>query len=173
MQNDSEAIGARLKQARFAQGYASAREFSERLGVRYTTYYSWEKGTRPIPLSYIAIASQIMGVSLDHIVLGKEDGVQIPEDLKSRVQAAAEANNRSMNAEIIHRLQTTFQMDDYVPQENVHADEGDSFPVADLADIVARQTDLLEKQDILLREVLERLSKTSTNNKATSFDDLL
>lgn len=61
----------------------------------------------------------------------------MPEDLKARVQAAAEANNRSMNAEIIYRLQTTFEMDDYQPKVNAQPDTGHSVPdTDDLADVL-------------------------------------
>lgn len=35
-------------------------------------------------------------------------GLRMPDDLKARIQAAAEANNRSMNAEIVARLQDSF-----------------------------------------------------------------
>lgn len=35
-------------------------------------------------------------------------GLRMPPELKERVQAAAEANNRSMNAEIVSRLEATF-----------------------------------------------------------------
>ena len=34
--------------------------------------------------------------------------LRLPPDLKSRVEDAAKANNRSMNAEIVSRLQGTF-----------------------------------------------------------------
>lgn len=36
-------------------------------------------------------------------------GLRMPPDLKERVQKAAEASNRSMNAEIIARLEATFR----------------------------------------------------------------
>lgn len=35
-------------------------------------------------------------------------GLRMPPDLKARVKAAAEANNRSMNAEIVARLENSF-----------------------------------------------------------------
>lgn len=34
--------------------------------------------------------------------------LRIPEDLKSQIEGAAKANNRSMNAEIISRLEASF-----------------------------------------------------------------
>lgn len=39
-------------------------------------------------------------------------------ELKARIQTAAEANNRSMNAEIVHRLEASFT--DGCPAGDVH-----------------------------------------------------
>lgn len=36
-------------------------------------------------------------------------GLRIPPDLKERIQACARANNRSMHAEIIARLESSFE----------------------------------------------------------------
>jgi hypothetical protein len=38
--------------------------------------------------------------------------LRIPEALKDQVEASAKANNRSMNAEIISRLERSFDLDD-------------------------------------------------------------
>lgn len=38
--------------------------------------------------------------------------LRIPESLKDQVEASAKANNRSMNAEIISRLERSFDVDD-------------------------------------------------------------
>lgn len=35
-------------------------------------------------------------------------GLRMPDDLKARIQAAADENQRSMNAEIVSRLEQTF-----------------------------------------------------------------
>lgn len=87
-------------------------------------------------------------------------GVRMPPELKARIQAAAEASNRSMNAEIIYRLQMTFEMDDYVPKENVHTDSPELLLSADLTEIVARQNVLIEKQADLMRQLLHRLASS-------------
>jgi hypothetical protein len=68
----------------------------------------------------VAIASQV--VSLQKAVMSESEkrippfGLRLPPDLKEKVQAAAKANNRSMNAEIAVRLERTFhefsQMDE-------------------------------------------------------------
>jgi hypothetical protein len=39
-------------------------------------------------------------------------GLRLPSDLKLRVQEAAAANNRSMNAEIVARINASFKMED-------------------------------------------------------------
>ena len=60
-----------------------------------------------------------MVFSLHRVEMNKDDsrpltrdiapfGVRMPADLKARVQAAAEKNNRSMNAEIVARLENSF-----------------------------------------------------------------
>lgn len=50
--------------------------------------------------------------------------LRFPDGMRERIRAAAEENGRSMNAEIIYRLQTTLEMDDYVPGPNAHPDDG-------------------------------------------------
>lgn len=48
----------------------------------------------------------------DHMVLVNQPGQQfkarIPEDLHSRIKAAAQANRRSANAELVARLEASF-----------------------------------------------------------------
>jgi Arc-like DNA binding domain len=48
----------------------------------------------------------------DHMVLVNQPGHQfktrIPDDLHSRIRAAAKANNRSANAELVSRLEASF-----------------------------------------------------------------
>lgn len=48
--------------------------------------------------------------------------VRFPDGMRDRLKSEASANGRSLNAEIIHRLQETLAMDDYVPSENAHPD---------------------------------------------------
>lgn len=47
----------------------------------------------------------------------------IPASMKQRLEDAAHENRRSLSAEIISRLETTLEMDDYVPGPNVQTDE--------------------------------------------------
>ncbi|WP_104492730.1 Arc family DNA-binding protein [Paracoccus denitrificans] len=66
-------------------------------------------------------------------------GLRMPPDLKARVKAAAEANNRSMNAEIVSRLEETFLAESF-------ATTGKS------ADNLADIDDLAEKLVALIME---------------------
>lgn len=38
--------------------------------------------------------------------------LRLPEDLKSQIEASAKANGRSMNAEVLSRLERSFNLDD-------------------------------------------------------------
>lgn len=49
--------------------------------------------------------------------------IRMPERVKSALEEAARDNGRSLTAEIVHRLQETLEMDDYVPVQNAHPDE--------------------------------------------------
>lgn len=42
--------------------------------------------------------------------------------MRDRLKQAADANNRSVNAEVVHRLNETLEMDDYQPIKNAHPD---------------------------------------------------
>lgn len=48
--------------------------------------------------------------------------LRLPDGMRDRIAETAKANGRSMNAEIIHRLETTFEMDLYTPSENAQPD---------------------------------------------------
>ncbi|MDT6941420.1 Arc family DNA-binding protein [Brucella pseudogrignonensis] len=67
-------------------------------------------------------------------VMAKDDllfRLRIPEEIKQQIEVAAAENCRSINAEIIHRLQTTLEFDEDVGSENTHADERSSDRNAD------------------------------------------
>ncbi len=50
--------------------------------------------------------------------------LRFPDGMRDRIKEAAKQSGRSMNAEIIYRLQTTLEMDAYVPGPNAHPDDG-------------------------------------------------
>lgn len=68
--------------------------------------------------------------------------LRFPEGVRERIRQAAERNNRSMNAEIIHRIMTTLEMDAYVPEINAHIETED--------DAFNRVRSLLSEVDALL-----------------------
>lgn len=50
-------------------------------------------------------------------------GLRMQPDLKDRVEKAAKTNNRSMNAEIVYRLEQALDWDSYIPSVNAHPDD--------------------------------------------------
>lgn len=62
---------------------------------------------------------------------------RMPTALKERLEGEAKTNGRSLTAEIIYRLQTTLEMDDYVPKANAHPEEPPS-----LRELIERMNDL-------------------------------
>lgn len=70
--------------------------------------------------------------------------LRFPDGMRERLKEEAAKNNRSMNAEIIYRLQTTLDMDAYVPQVNAQIEPPD---------------EALHRVHNLLREVEALLSK--------------
>ncbi|MCL4217738.1 MAG: Arc family DNA-binding protein [Candidatus Hydrogenedentes bacterium] len=61
----------------------------------------------------------------------------IPASMKQRLEDAAHENRRSLSAEIISRLETTLEMDAYVPKANAHPEEPPS-----LRELIERMNDL-------------------------------
>lgn len=49
--------------------------------------------------------------------------LRFPDGMRERLKSLAAENGRSLNAEIIYRLQTTLEIDDYVPGPNVQTDD--------------------------------------------------
>lgn len=82
--------------------------------------------------------------------------IRLTPELKARIEAAADLNNRSMNAEIIHRLQTTFEMDDYQPVENAQADEG---PTGGLFGLRPRSPEASDIASEVVRLLMEQTKK--------------
>lgn len=48
--------------------------------------------------------------------------LRFPDGMRDQLKFVALLNNRSLNAEIIHRLSLTFEMDERSPTENAHAE---------------------------------------------------
>lgn len=55
--------------------------------------------------------------------------VRLPDGMREQIKAEAEKNNRSMNAEVVHRLELTFRFDlDVGAEERMKSEAG---PLAD------------------------------------------
>lgn len=61
----------KIKELRESTGM-SARKFAEEIGLKYTTYYGYERGTREPGADFIAAIASYFGVSVDYL-LGLED----------------------------------------------------------------------------------------------------
>jgi len=83
--------------------------------------------------------------------------LRLPDELKDRIKAAAEANNRSMNAEIVARLEGRIEQDE----------EGQSIRISlprKLLDRIVHQAELVEEDPNLLivRALAEHFPETET-----------
>lgn len=73
--------------------------------------------------------------------------IRVPADIYEHVSNRAEENGRSVNAEIVYRLQTTIDMDDYIPSENAHPEEPGRAELRSLSEMIARATEILERME--------------------------
>lgn len=89
---------------------------------------------------------------------------RMPVDLRDRIKAAADENSRSMNAEIILRLEQTFKDDHIEEMSAAHLDgrpEEMRLLVANLISGMAKSL----KHGGTLEELVERLNANSQNPK--------
>lgn len=88
-------------------------------------------------------------------------GLRMPPELKERVEAAAKANNRSMNAEIVSRLAATFD----VPSKNLENRILNPLSETDRLRMEARMSsttdERMEELLHLLRKVSEKMDDAS------------
>ncbi|MGA0564187.1 Arc family DNA-binding protein [Ancylobacter sp. VNQ12] len=75
--------------------------------------------------------------------------LRFPDGMRDRLKKEAAENGRSLNAEIIFRLQTTLEMDDYLPVEGAHPDE--PYPYEDNVALLLKDMD--ERYQRILEEV--------------------
>lgn len=64
------ALCSRLKAARFAMGYETAKAFAESFDIRYTSHIQREKGTRPISLKIIYEYADWLNINPDWLLTG-------------------------------------------------------------------------------------------------------
>lgn len=88
--------------------------------------------------------------------------LRLTPEIKLGIEQAAEANGRSMNAEILYRLQTSLEMDSYQPGPNVNSDEAedDSYSQQLLDMLTDDETDAITTiiSSILIRRKKSRQS---------------
>lgn len=85
--------------------------------------------------------------------------IRLPIELKEKIEASSKENNRSMNAEIVHRLEASLSKEDL----NLDGLESD-----DLKEVVKVQAGLLEKyQEAFKRstDVLSEVHKVLTKDE--------
>ncbi len=68
-------VGQRLRAVRTAAGYATAREFAEKLDIEENTLTSWERGQRLIEPEDLAGVRKLTGVTADYIYYGDPSGL--------------------------------------------------------------------------------------------------
>lgn len=83
--------------------------------------------------------------------------VRFPEGMRDRLKAIAAENGRSLNAEIVYRLQTTLEMDDFVPHGGVRPDE--PMDHAELIGIVRAEVDRMNR---VLKTLIEDAADPSS-----------
>ncbi len=67
--------------------------------------------------------------------------LRLPDGMRDKIKASAELNGRSMNGEIVDRLEETFRQDDWI------------FPGLDYQDVIAMFEKEIEDHDNLKTEV--------------------
>ena len=63
-------------------------------------------------------------------------GLRMPPDVRDGIQRAADRNNRSLNSEIVQRLQATLQMDEFTIE-----DAKERFTSGDIIEVVRREVE--------------------------------
>ena len=77
-------------------------------------------------------------------------GVRMPPELKDKVEKAAKTAGRSINAEIIHRLQQSFELEQQ--SEIIMLEEAHRASHSEYAELREKFDEMLTKMDKLLGE---------------------
>lgn len=72
----------------------------------------------------------------------------MPDGLRDRIRDAAEKNNRSMNAEIIERLEASFEFHEFAMEEQKINNS--------LLDIINKQNEMIERQTSYLEDLMNK-----------------
>lgn len=82
-----EQIGRRLRHLRETMGFDNRKAWSQSIGVHYTAWFGYEKGSRRISINEAINLATRFGISLDWIYLGKHEPgrtLEAPEDVPVR-----------------------------------------------------------------------------------------
>ncbi len=85
--------------------------------------------------------------------------VRFPDGMRDRIRAEADANGRSMNAEIIHRLAITLEMDDYVPKLNAQTETPAEADRRTMIELIINQNDQIKDLQQTLKRQAEQLDQ--------------
>lgn len=85
-------IGKHLQAARKAAGYKSARSFAEHMGMKATTYTSYEQGVAPFTIEQAWEFAEELGTDIDALA-----GYEVPQSFADPAQAALNGYWESMN----------------------------------------------------------------------------
>ncbi len=77
---DDEARRSRLMEARVAQGYRSARNAAEKLGLNESTYRAHENGSRVLTQPSAILYAQRLNITFDWLWHGKGDMLKVPTE---------------------------------------------------------------------------------------------
>ncbi len=95
----TDGVGRRLKEARKAAGYKTAKEFAERNGIPQPTYAMHELGTRGLKQNRAIEYARLLNVTLEWLLTGNGIGPNSAER-----SAATAGSNVSPGPETIHYL---------------------------------------------------------------------
>ncbi len=85
--------------------------------------------------------------------------LRFPDGMRDRIRTEAEANGRSMNAEIIHRLEITLEMDDYVPKLNAQTETPAEADRRTMIELIINQNDQIKDLQQTLKRQAEQLDQ--------------
>lgn len=106
----------RLKYLR-KQKRMSQEQVARKAGLSVGTYGVFERGERPVSVKYLHEIAQTLGVDVPDLKIGEtqyhsEDkvivGVHVTKDMKSRLDAYAEVNHKSITDSVVDALELVF-----------------------------------------------------------------
>lgn len=95
--------------------------------------------------------------------------VRLPDGMREKIKVAAEANKRSMNAEIVARLEATFRVKSATLQSEI-VNPTKPLDLNDKAEVARLYRKTLEHLERLLAEVKQDVRNLSENAKPAADD---